>query len=202
MPKRLIISKWEKYNRLTIIEEVEKQWQYRHFLCKCNCGSIKNIRLSSLRNWHIKSCWCYIDSIRHNTRNNTHWMSKNRIYKIFTWLKDRCNNINNKRYKDWGGRWIKCLWNSFEEFYKDMWVTYKKWLSIDRINNNWNYCKNNCRWATYTEQARNKRNNRIYKWKCITEWCEELNIWRWKIWHMIYEKWLSLELAINSLLHN
>ena len=55
-----------------------------------------------------------------------------------------------------------------------MWNSYKEWLTIDRIDNDWNYEKSNCRWITPKEQNRNKSNNRVYKWKCISEWCEDL----------------------------
>ena len=60
--------------------------------------------------------------------------------------------------------------NSFEEFYKDMWDTYIDWYSIDRIDNNWNYCKENCRRADIYTQARNTRRNRYfeYNWETLT----------------------------------
>ena len=104
----------------------------------------------------------------------THQMCWTRIYDIWRWMKQRCNYKKHNRYNSYWWKWIKNEWNSFEEFYNDMFPTYKEWLTIDRIDNNLNYSKNNCRWATYKEQWRNTTTNRVYKWKCIAEWCEIL----------------------------
>lgn len=52
--------------------------------------------------------------------------------------------------------------------------SYTEWLSLDRIDNNWNYCKDNCRWVSMKEQWVNRRNNLIYKWKSISQWVELL----------------------------
>lgn len=99
--------------------------------------------------------------------NFRHWMAWSNIYAIWVTLYQRCNNINNKKYKNYWWRWIKCLWKSFEEFHKDMWPIYKKWLSIDRIDNNWNYCKENCKRINIGDQANNKTTTHriIYEWE-------------------------------------
>lgn len=94
----------------------------------------------------------------------------------------RCTNQNFKQYKDYGGRGIKICkrWRKFPNFLKDMGEPPTKQHTLDRINNNGNYCKSNCRWVTRKIQARNKRNNRIEtyngKTQCLTDWAKEFNI--------------------------
>lgn len=101
----------------------------------------------------------------------THWLARNkghrRMYDIFMWVVDRCNNKNNRAYIKYWWRWIKCERKNVEEFFKDMRDSYKKHVeefwekntTLDRIDVNWNYCKENCRWATWDIQQNNRRNN-------------------------------------------
>jgi len=103
-----------------------------------------------------------------------HKMSYTRFYKIWRNIYSRCTNPNVPAYKNYWARWIKFEWKSFEEYKKDMYSTYRDWLQIDRIDNNWNYSKENCRWVTSKENNRNRRDNIYYKWKLLIEWCEEL----------------------------
>lgn len=73
----------------------------------------------------------------------------------------RCNNPNNIRYPDYGGRSIKVCesWLKFSNFYADM-GSRELHTSLDRIDVNGNYCKENCKWSTQKEQYENKRNNK------------------------------------------
>jgi hypothetical protein len=81
------------------------------------------------------------------------------IHFSYSSAKNRCNNPKNSSFANYGGRGILFLWNSFEDFMKDMLPTYFDGATIDRIDVNGNYCKENCKWSTITEQARNTRRN-------------------------------------------
>lgn len=132
----------------------------------------------------------------------THWMSRTPIYKVYSSIKSRCNNKNNPSYKDYWWRWIKCEWRTFEEFYEDIWKNYIIWNStIDRINNNWNYCKENCKLSNNKEQSRNTRRNKIieYKWqkKCLAEWLELYWI-NYEVWRQRLLNWWDIDLILNT----
>jgi len=104
------------------------------------------------------------------------------LWYIWGGMRARCNNPKNPRYADWGGRGIKCGWESYEEFQNDMLPTYKKGMQLDRIDNDKNYSKNNCKWSTIKEQTRNKRNSRFITYKGLTlilsDWAELMGIKR------------------------
>lgn len=104
-------------------------------------------------------------------------------YFIWKGMIDRCNNINNTSYKYYGKRGINVCsaWlTSFEKFYMDMGNCPSNKHSIERIDNTKNYYKNNCKWATSKEQARNKRTTITVVYEGISKplatWCEELNL--------------------------
>jgi len=87
--------------------------------------------------------------------------SKHRLYQIWYSMNYRCGNKDFYNYKMRWGRWIKVCKRRelFENFLKDMESTYQEWLQLDRIDNNWNYSKTNCRWSTRKENCNNKTNN-------------------------------------------
>lgn len=172
---------WNQYGDLIVLwvrENRTSWWKnkiYEKVLCKC--WKEYFTRREHLMWWRINNCWCTkTERAIELWKNNTeHWLTWTRIFVIFWWITQRCNNKNTKAYKNYWWRWIKCDWNKFIDFYNDMNESYmnfvkKNWennTTIDRINVNWNYSKDNCRWATMKEQWRNRRNNRIvnYNWK-------------------------------------
>lgn len=105
-------------------------------------------------------------------------------YQIFHKMMDRCNNPNNKKdYKDYGARGIGVCseWlHNFKAFLNDMGRRPSSKHSIDRIDNNKGYSKNNCKWSTQIEQANNKRNSRILTYNSesftVSQWARKLGI--------------------------
>lgn len=85
------------------------------------------------------------------------------FYNAWLNMKARCNNCEFPQSKDYMGRGIKYSpeWEYFSNFFNDMFSTWKRGLSLNRIDNNGNYCKENCNWVSRQEQARNMRNNTL-----------------------------------------
>lgn len=128
-------------------------------------------------------------------------MKGTRFYKIYGCINERCTSNIRKDYHSYRGRGIKNLWSNFLDFKRDMYKSYiahvkkfgEKNTSLDRIDNNGNYCKENCHWATNKIQARNKRTNIFIKYKgqskCIAEWAEILGIHRQSLRYRLYHGW-------------
>jgi hypothetical protein len=102
-----------------------------------------------------------------------HWESKTRFYYIYNSMRQRCTNPKCDAYIYYWAFWLKCDWNTYEDFKKDMYDSYLKhceeyWekdTTIDRIDNSKGYSKKNCRRATRKEQVHNRTNTRMYEWK-------------------------------------
>jgi len=139
---------------------------HSRWLVKCSCGKEWVTLKQSLTRGAVKSCGCkrreaFIKKI------TKHGMSRTKIYKNWYGMLDRCNNKKSKVYFRYGGRGISVSkeWHDFEKFYSDFGKYQPQGGTIDRIDCNGDYSKENCRWATIAEQQENKRNTRrvIYK---------------------------------------
>jgi predicted nucleic acid-binding Zn ribbon protein len=124
-------------------------------------------------------------------------------YKVWNNLKNRCTNPNIPGYKNYGGRGINFCkeWNDFANFIKDMGIRPSLNHSLDRINNNKNYCKDNCRWATKKEQVRNRRSNILIQYKGQERILKDIAIevgLNYQLLQRRMSKGLSIEESINK----
>ena len=136
-----------------------------------------------------------------NKNHYVHGKRKTRLYRIWANVKTRCTNKNDPHYKRYGGRGITVCdeWkNDFKAFY-DWSVThgYADDLTIDRIDNNDNYCPSNCRWVTVAQQNRNKRNVKYITYNgethTIPEWTTILHLGKETIRERLKRGWNETE---------
>lgn len=127
------------------------------WICKCQCGVEKRVSANTLRNGTSTKC--------HSCSNKLHGMEGTPTYETWAGMKQRCSNPKARFFADYGGRGIKVCdeWQSFENFFADMGER-PKGMSIDRIDVNKGYFKENCRWATQKQQIRNRRITRKHEW--------------------------------------
>ena len=171
----------QKFSKLTVIKYAgrNKGKDFR-WLCLWDCGKEKIVQGGHLKSGHTKSCGCWRKEII-ATIMTKHGFSGDKIYNIWKGMIRRCTNQNDKSYHSYGGRGITVCkrWLKFKNFLEDMGEA-PSGRQIDRINNNGNYCKSNCRWVTQKQQQRNTRRNHLItcfgKTQCAAAWAEETGI--------------------------
>lgn len=174
------------FGRLTVLGESGRSergsvlWD-----CSCQCGNSCKVISSSLNSNLITSCGCLYKESR-KTCNRKHGKSKSREYNAWAAAKQRCYYKKHDFYADYGGRGITMCeqWiNSFETFYKDM-GDCPQGMSIERVDFNGNYCPENCKWDTASNQGYNTRissNNKSGKsgvhWHKVTsKWAAQIGL--------------------------
>lgn len=153
------------FGRLTAIIKIGKdQFGIAYWRCECSCGNNTDVRLGSLTSGATRSCGCLNQEMRTsihkgNLHSQTHGLSEHYLYQTWATMKQRCVNPNHAKYYLYGGRGITVCdeWkNSFVKFLDDM-GDRPKGHTLNRIDNDGPYCKDNCEWQTYSKQNSNRR---------------------------------------------
>lgn len=148
--------------------------------CECSCGNNVVVMGGNLK--RQRSC-DKCGRKRQGETITTHGMSRTSEYYIWNGARKRCSLENDKAFKNYGGRGITMCdewFNSFDAFIRDMGPRPSSRHCIERLDNQLGYFKENCVWATYRTEARNKRSN--HNWtingetRCIAEWAEKSGI--------------------------
>ena len=154
----------KRFGRLIVVSKVNIKSKNTIWECLCDCGLTTQVQGCSLRFGKTKSCGCLLSQVASQTgalRAKHGHKRKGQISPTYmTWqnMNQRCNDTNHPRYNDYGGRGITICerWKSFENFLEDMGERIGT-LTLERLNNDKGYYKDNCIWATPTIQASNRR---------------------------------------------
>lgn len=180
MKKIDIIGK--KFGRLTVVSYSHSKGYRHYYLCKCDCGNEKIILKGNLLQGYTQSCGC----LQKERASDAHSLPDgyHHLQHIYRGMVKRCYDVNDPNYKRYGARGIKICeqWLNDNNSFREWAVShgYREDLQIERIDNDGNYCPENCKWITKYEQSLNRRSSvRItYNGKAQTlkEWSRELGI--------------------------
>lgn len=167
------------FGKLTVLHEDGRAYNgCVLWMCKCACGNFTVRSSSVLRLGKAASCGCLARQTRFATK---HGKTDTRIYNIWCGMVQRCTNPNKDTWKYYGGRGITVCerWQSFARFYEDM-GDVPEGMSLERMDNDRGYEPSNCRWASRTEQMRNRSNTKMLTFEGRTQpllaWAEEVDI--------------------------
>lgn len=204
-----------KFGRLTVVEPAApyeyvkdgKRFTRPRWLCKCDCGGTSTPLAAALKRGNSKSCGCISRErfSRAGKARRTHGMSRSKEQHAYRHMMARCYSEKSDQFKNYGARGIRVCdeWRgSFPTFIKDMGPAPSKKHSLERKDVNADYSPQNCVWATWKEQQRNRRNNHILTFngesRCLAEWCELLGLKPARTYARIASKRWPIEVVLSN----
>lgn len=151
----------KRFPHFIVLEQAQSnKWGAKFWRCLCDCGNTFTERSYLISSGKRQSCGCVLRAT-FQANITSHGMSRSAEYNIWNGARDRCRNPNNKDFEKYGGRGIRFWpgWDGFEAFIADVGPRPSPRHTLDRIDVDGNYEPGNCRWATPSQQANNKRCN-------------------------------------------
>ena len=202
MAKHKHIAIGTVFGRLTVLgEAVRSRRGFRRLHCRCSCGKETIVQLNNLTNAHSQSCGC--TRIEHPSQL-THGRTGTPEHRAWVHLKGRCYDTADSGYPNYGGRGIGVCdeWlHDFPALAAHVGPRPSPQHTIERIDNNQGYIPGNVKWATRTEQARNRRSNRLFTREgvtlCAAEWAERYGLTTDRIHDRLQKGW-DIERALKQ----
>lgn len=204
---RSVITPGQRFARLVFLYEVEPVKERRMGLFQCDCGKKTITQIHGVRYGNARSCGCLVNEFIASVNFKHGEGSKTSEFNIWSGMRERCSNPNHVGYKNYGGRGITVCdrWaNSYINFLADMGRRPSLKHSINRIDNDGNYCPENCEWTTQKRQGGNTRLtiflviNGVRK--ALRDWADEVGIPAKTVWQRMKNGW-SADRAVFEPIH-
>lgn len=171
----------QRFGRLLVTGPAVRKARRVYWTCRCDCGNERVVFAGSLGSGLSRSCGCLRSELTAE-RNETHRARGEPEYAVWAAMRNRCLNPSDQAYRHYGGRGITVAarWDSFEAFLSDMGPRPTPDHQIERVDNGASYSPTNCRWASRSENCRNRRNNRVIEHAglklTLAEWADRTGL--------------------------